>query len=64
MNKTIEGKIGNKLSIKPFVLSEECKNPIIVMIAKRNSGISWVCREGIEKFMEEFDKNQSKTDVN
>ena len=35
---------GNKLLIKEFKLNNLAKNAAIVMIAKRGSGKSWICR--------------------
>jgi hypothetical protein len=44
--------VGNNscLSMKEFDLDEMCENPAIVMIAKRASGKSWVCRAILKKF--------------
>lgn len=42
---------GNKsLPIKEFKLDSMCENPAIVMIAKRASGKSWVCRSILKHF--------------
>ena len=42
---------GNKkLQIKQFFLSSMVENPAIVMIAKRASGKSWVCRDILKHF--------------
>jgi hypothetical protein len=42
---------GNKsLPIKEFKLESMCENPAIVMIAKRASGKSWVCRSILKHF--------------
>jgi hypothetical protein len=38
------------LSIKEFNLESMCENPAIVMIAKRASGKSWVCRSILKHF--------------
>ena len=40
-----EDEDGNRcVRIKEFDLNSMCENPSIVMIAKRGSGKSWVCR--------------------
>jgi hypothetical protein len=42
---------GNKsLPIKEFKLDSMCENPAIVMIAKRASGKSWICRSILKHF--------------
>lgn len=42
---------GNKsLPVKEFKLDSMCENPAIVMIAKRASGKSWVCRSILKHF--------------
>jgi hypothetical protein len=41
---------GNPLQVKEFKLDNIAKNSAIVMVAKRGSGKSWVCRDIIKKF--------------
>lgn len=52
MSKTQNVKLdGNKsLPVKEFKLDSMCENPAIVMIAKRASGKSWVCRSILKHF--------------
>ena len=52
MSKVKDVRIdGNKsLPIKEFKLDSMCENPAIVMIAKRASGKSWVCRSILKHF--------------
>lgn len=40
----------SRLPMREFDLDEMCENPAIVMIAKRASGKSWVCRAILRKF--------------
>lgn len=42
----------DKLPINEFKLESMCENPSIVMIAKRGSGKSWVCRAILNHFKE------------
>ena len=48
--KEIKVSGGKSLPIKPFDLKWFCNNPSIVMVAKRGSGKSWVCRAIIKHF--------------
>lgn len=52
MSKLHNVKMGNdrSLPIKEFQLEMMCENPAIVMIAKRASGKSWVCRSILKHF--------------
>lgn len=52
MTKTKDVKVANNMSlpIKEFQLESMCENPAIVMIAKRASGKSWVCRAILRHF--------------
>jgi hypothetical protein len=52
MSNTKNVKIGGnlKLPIKEFLFESMCENPAIVMIAKRASGKSWVCRSILKHF--------------
>lgn len=52
MTKTKNIQLGDKLTlpINEFKLSNMCKNPSIIMIAKRGSGKSWVCRDILRQF--------------
>ena len=50
MSKTIQDIDGENIEIKEFKLSDMVKNPSIVVIAKRGSGKSWVCR-GIIQYL-------------
>ena len=52
MSKTRDVDLGNNssLPIKEFELEEMCDHPAIVMIAKRRSGKSWICRCILKKF--------------
>lgn len=52
MGKTKTVKIGGNmgLPIDEFKLNSMCENPSIVMIAKRASGKSWVCRAILKHF--------------
>lgn len=52
MSKMHNVKMGNdrSLPIKEFQLEMMCENPAIVMIAKRASGKSWVCRSILKHF--------------
>ncbi len=43
------------LKIKPFDLSQIKNDPIIALIAKRETGIKWINRENL--FMQQNDKN-------
>jgi hypothetical protein len=49
---TKDVKVGSNMSlpIKEFKLESMCENPAIVMIAKRASGKSWVCRAILKHF--------------
>lgn len=49
---TKDVKVGGNMSlpIKEFQLETMCENPAIVMIAKRASGKSWVCRSILKHF--------------
>ncbi len=49
---TKDVRVGGNMSlpIKKFELSSMCENPAIVMIAKRASGKSWVCRSILKHF--------------
>ena len=47
-NVTLYGN--KKLQIKQFHLTSMVENPAIVMIAKRASGKSWVCRDILKNF--------------
>ena len=49
-SKEIKVTGGKSLPIKEFKLEWFCNNPSIVMIAKRGSGKSWVCRSIIKHF--------------
>jgi hypothetical protein len=44
--------IGNNsnLPIAQFMLNDMCEHPAIIMIAKRRSGKSWICRAILKKF--------------
>lgn len=48
--KNIDLGNNSRLPIREFDLNEMCENPAIVMIAKRASGKSWVCRAILKKF--------------
>ena len=52
MTHTKNIKVGGNLSlpIMEFKLDSMCENPAIVMIAKRASGKSWVCRSILRHF--------------
>ena len=52
MTKVKDVKLGDNMSlpIKEFFLESMCENPAIVMIAKRASGKSWVCRAILRHF--------------
>jgi hypothetical protein len=50
MSRNIRDKSGNKLLIEEFKFSEMCKDPSIVMVAKRGSGKSWVTRAILNHF--------------
>jgi len=52
MTNTKDIKVGGNMSlpIKEFQLESMCENPAIVMIAKRASGKSWVCRSILKHF--------------
>jgi hypothetical protein len=52
MVKVKDVKLGDNMSlpIKEFFLESMCENPAIVMIAKRASGKSWVCRSILRHF--------------
>jgi len=52
MTKVKDVKLGDNMSlpIKEFYLESMCENPAIVMIAKRASGKSWVCRAILRHF--------------
>lgn len=52
MTQTKNIKVGGNASlpIKEFELDSMCENPAIVMIAKRASGKSWVCRSILRHF--------------
>ena len=52
MTNTKDVKVGGNMSlpIKEFQLESMCENPAIVMIAKRASGKSWVCRSILKHF--------------
>ena len=49
---TKDVKVGSNMSlpVKEFKLETMCENPAIVMIAKRASGKSWVCRSILKHF--------------
>jgi hypothetical protein len=46
----LRGHSGTPIPIKEFGLESFCANPSICMIAKRNSGKSWVCRAILKHF--------------
>lgn len=48
--RNIQSYTGDKLPIKEFTLGEMCKNPSILMIAKRGSGKSWVTKAVLYKY--------------
>ena len=52
MTQTKDVKVGGNMSlpVKEFQLESMCENPAIVMIAKRASGKSWVCRAILKHF--------------
>jgi hypothetical protein len=52
MTQTKNVKVGGNMSlpIMEFQLDSMCENPAIVMIAKRASGKSWVCRSILRHF--------------
>ena len=52
MTQTKNVRVGDSMSlpIKEFQLDSMCENPAIVMIAKRASGKSWVCRSILRHF--------------
>jgi hypothetical protein len=45
----VESQAGDKLPIQEFTLDKMCRNPSIIMIAKRGSGKSWVTKAIIYK---------------
>lgn len=47
---SVESYTGDKLPIQEFTLGEMCKDPSILMIAKRGSGKSWVTKAIMFKF--------------
>lgn len=46
----LESFTGDKLPIPEFSLKEMCKDPSIIMIAKRGSGKSWIARAILHEF--------------
>ncbi len=56
MNEIKDANKTTTLQITPFVMSELCNNPPIVMIAKRTSGCRWISRDELDK-LDKTDKN-------
>ena len=50
MSRSIKDKTGSKLTIGEFSFDEMCKDPSIVMVAKRGSGKSYVARAILDYF--------------
>src|SRR5438309_11799246 len=48
-NNNNNAQAGDKLPIQEFTLGEMCKDPSIIMIAKRGSGKSWITKAIIYK---------------
>lgn len=46
----VEAQNGDKLPIQEFSLDDMCKNPSIMMIAKRGSGKSWITRAILQRY--------------
>lgn len=43
-------RVGNKLQLRGLALNTLCQNPAIVIIAKRGSGKTWICRSLLDHF--------------